>query len=128
MAAALFLALSPLLHGFHLVNSHHSHNLCAVCNSGNKNHSHGLCHGSSHLSLITSISIPGSDCSGGHDPDTCPLCQYFNKLMRNQFVLHSPAADNLQESYLQEQYPVFFVFYTSGFLNIIPRAPPCHSS
>lgn len=107
-AAALFIALSPILYGFHLVLSH-SHD--------GRNCAHGI---------VQTISfLPDPDHSGHHESDSCPLCQQFTQLLQNQFLLPLHIDVFFQDSFIQKQIDFFKDFISVSFNNIIPRAPPC---
>lgn len=124
VAAALFFALSPLLHGLHLVFSSHSHCRCCVCSSGSKS----SCHDDSDCLHGSEIKISSSHNEGypeEHDPKTCPLCQQFAQLLHTQFSLPSHLIITLQEIFFQERIVFSGDLIIISINNIIPRAPPC---
>lgn len=121
-AAALFIALSPLIHGLHLVFSSHSHSGCNFCITGDLSCDHGsheCCNGD-----VKIISSPGSNHSHGHSPETCPLCRQFTQLLHNHIILQDHLVIALQDSYPEEQVSFSGDFISISFSNIIPRAPP----
>ena len=123
-AAALFIALSPIIHGLHLATASHHHDCCNVCIETHSGHGSGNSH-SYRVSRDFSISAFSKEGSSeGHNPDTCPLCRQFTQLLKNQIVLQSYMPTVLQDS-LPEEYVDFpRHYYLISFSNIIPRAPP----
>ena len=124
-AAAVFIALSPLIHGLHLVFATHHHNCCNICTKDAASHVHDHsynCHGHDNIKII--ISSPEDNCSGGHDPNTCPLCRQFTQLLKTQIILENYVAITLQDSLREEQVDLPWCFFSISFNNIIPRAPP----
>jgi hypothetical protein len=122
-AAALFIALSPLIHGLHLVLASHPHNFCNVCIDSTASHSHGKSH-CCHSYVMPIFSSSSEDRSEGHDSDTCPLCRQFTQFLKNQVILQSPVAITLQNNVTEEQIYLPGHFFNISFSNIIPRAPP----
>lgn len=124
MLAALFLALSPLLHGIHLTLSSHHHRICMADSCRTKS----CCHVSNETPdcrqdffLITS-SFPGH--ADTHDPKTCPFCIQINQLLKSQFIATSQVILFFTRC-LHEEPVSFFRGIINVSYNIIqPRAPP----
>ena len=122
-AAALFIALSPLIHGLHLVLVSHSHNHCNVCIHKTSTHSHGKSH-NWHVCVIRTRSSSNEDGHKRHDPNTCPLCRKLAELLKDQIVLQNPVTTVLHDMPPEEQVYLPWHFCRISFNNIIPRAPP----
>ena len=122
-AAALFIALSPLIHGLHLAFASHTHNHCSVCIDSISTHSHGKFR-DCHDYAVGILSASAEDHSTGHNPDTCPLCRQFTQLLKNQVILQSYIPVVLNDSIPEERIEVPWHFFNTDFNNVIPRAPP----
>ena len=123
LAAALFFALTPLLHGLHLVFSSHSHCRSGVCFSDSMSSSHD---GSDccHDSAISISSSHNEEYPEEHDPKTCPLCRQFAQLLHSQFSLPPHLLITLQEYIIQYEITFSCDLISFSYNNIIPRAPP----
>lgn len=120
LTVAIFLALSPLLHGFHLLKESHHHGLCHECGLSGNNPSCYRLNPEKKQCLVNEK----DDSAEGHDSGSCPLCRFFNQLTRSQFVLSSTVNIALRENCIRKEYPVIPVFDTAYSDNLIPRAPP----
>jgi hypothetical protein len=127
--AALFLALSPLFHGLHLASRHHPHRFCNPIRSGRALYVHLCCHGhecESGRAESWRVAISNSQVNEGytHDPSTCPICQTFAQLVKDQLLPFSQVAITPQNIQLKE--PKHDQAFTDrpSFLSGYPRAPP----
>jgi len=129
MMAALFLALSPLCHGFHVASCDHSHGSSDTHHAG-----HGLSLPFCFQDKVrytqgaekhrVAISYSQTHGCGGHDASSCPVCQNFAQLVKGQGL--SPVQAEILPQKIPMERPLYghAIPDRMAFLRACPRAPP----
>ena len=129
MAAAVFLSLAPLFHGFHLASCNHSHKFINAHDPANTIHPHHYSHSHPCTSLYPEryreeIDNLQSKDGHAHDPSACPICRNFFQLAKSQGISTLQAAATPKEVWFEKFHQKELFIYCLAFLTGYPRAPP----